>query len=938
MRQLFSAALTAMNRGEQAEALRLQRQVVAWARTHLGSDHPFLALALNNLATYLGPTPEALGLTQEAADIYEKLAKDEPKYRRDIALTLFDLAVIHGALGNDQAALRSLLSAVQLRRELAREQSDSDNADALAQTLLNLGNISSGLGLKQEALAATAEAVVIFRNLSRAKPQTSSDLARALANLSIRHSNLGRHGEALKSAQEAVSRFRELAQANRDGQQDLAQALNILFQAQRNLGQRQQALQTIQESVRTLRLLQPASQGGKERLSDELGLALNNLGIASSDLGRSQEALAPTLEALSLFEHLAVHDRRYRPRLALIQLNLGRIHGELGQFNKALPWLEQSAAIGRELAQHNPLSIRDLAFTLNNLALIYSRLQRHQQALEMTRETVDIRRRLAQVNAGDRADLALSLNNLGVRFSDLGRKREALAPTQEAVTLYRVLLATNPLYAEGFSRSATNLAALQVAAGRPAAALPLLQDALQAEVGYLRGQLPLLPEDRREALVELFGDRWQVPFSLAQQGVVGAELAMVTRLNRQGLLLEIQRSQALLGRSGPYRSLVEQVQAVSAELLSPTLSSAERQQRITLKERLELDLRQRLGITLNLVSLAQVRQAMPASAALLEFQRYRTYDSNNPPERRWGAERYLALLLKPDGRVRAMDLGKAAPIDTAVAWAVKASGGHKGNASERLQSVSDLLLPPLRQELAGVRELFVSPDAELNRLPFAALPMPGAPGVPVKLLSEAFQLRLLTSGRDLVRLQQPGRSGGPALLVANPEFGAGSSTSGTGTSGTGTNSRAAAEAPWKPLPGTALEATQLAPLLQVPRPLTGREATTANVLASRNPRILHIASHGFFWSEQEARDQARSCGADISGAQRSAPSAQSSAGIDSTTATGNTPIAPAAPTTSQTFAVRQRSGSVLAGANQPCRSAEQDGYLTAAEVTGMDLE
>ncbi|MFM7547331.1 MAG: CHAT domain-containing protein [Cyanobacteriota bacterium] len=44
-------------------------------------------------------------------------------------------------------------------------------------------------------------------------------------------------------------------------------------------------------------------------------------------------------------------------------------------------------------------------------------------------------------------------------------------------------------------------------------------------------------------------------------------------------------------------------------------------------------------------------------------------------------------------------------------------------APERLAAVSRLVLAPLQRELAGVRELFVSPDGELNRLPFAALPV-----------------------------------------------------------------------------------------------------------------------------------------------------------------------------------------------------------------------
>jgi hypothetical protein len=99
----------------------------------------------------------------------------------------------------------------------------------------------------------------------------------------------------------------------------------------------------------------------------------------------------------------------------------------------------------------------------------------------------------------------------------------------------------------------------------------LLRETVSTEVTYLQGQLPLLPEARRLALVEVFGDRWQVPFSLAQQGEAGAALALFTRLNRQGLLQDIQRSQALLARSGPQRLLSEQLSGVTAQLASTTL-------------------------------------------------------------------------------------------------------------------------------------------------------------------------------------------------------------------------------------------------------------------------------------------------------------------------------------------------------------------------------
>ena len=55
--------------------------------------------------------------------------------------------------------------------------------------------------------------------------------------------------------------------------------------------------------------------------------------------------------------------------------------------------------------------------------------------------------------------------------------------------------------------------------------------------------------------------------------------------------------------------------------------------------------------------------------------------------------------------------------------------------------------------------------------------------------------------------------------------------------------------PWLPLAGTEQEAQQLAPLLGGSTVISGPAATAAGVLAQKAPRILHIATHGFFLAD-----------------------------------------------------------------------------------------
>jgi tetratricopeptide (TPR) repeat protein len=1033
----FDSAKAAAAKGDSAEALRLQKQVVAWVQANrpaldvfraralinlgnflsgvgqkqealppseeavrilrqLEGSQPdarrFLAIALNNLSKLLGDLgrrQEALASTEEAVKIYRELAKTNPAFLNDLAASLTNLGISYSELGRRQEALAPTEEAVKIRRELAK--TNPAFLGGLAASLNLLGIRYSELGRRQEALAPAEEAVKLNRELAMTNPAFLNDLAGSLNNLGIRYSELGRRQEALAPAEEAVKLNRELAKTNPAFLNDLASSLTNLGTWYGDLGRRQEALAPTEEAVKIYRELakaNPAFLGGlaasltllgnryselgrrqealvpseeAAKINRELakanpaflgGLAgsLNNLGNRYSELGRRQEALAPTEEAVKIRRELAKTNPAFLGDLASSLSNLGTWYSDLGRRQEALAPTEEAVKIYRELAKTNPAFLGDLAGSLNNLGIRYSELGRRQEALAPTEEVVKIYRELAKTNPAFLGDLAGSLSNLGVSYSGLGRRQEALAPKEEAVKIYRKLAKTNPAFQEDLSSSATNLAVLQLQQANPSAALPLLKETVSTEVNYLQGQLPLLPEARRLALVEVFGDRWQITFSQAQQGEAGAALALFTRLNRQGLLQDIQRTQALLARSGPQRPLFEQLTAVTAQLASTTITPEQQAPLLARKEKLEQELyRQLPQVQPRLVEAAQIAALLPAGGALVEFQRYRSSDASTS---QYGPPRYLALLLRPDGTIRAIALGEAAPIDAAVAEAVAASAdpNRQPEAPEKLAVVSRLVLAPLQRELMGVRELFVSPDGELNRLPFAALPVAGPKGGGIadgpitadsKTLGDAVALRLLTTGRDLLRLQQPAKAGAAPVLIANPDFNAASRSATGGASASAAASTATGPSvlrggqqrspgvrgltAWQPLGGTEQEARQLAPLLGGGAVISGPAATAAVVLAQRAPRILHIATHGFFLADQPFAGANAGGGPAAMGA-RGLPAAGGGAGDGSaaTTPTREDPL--------------QRSGLVFAGANQPDANPDDDGYLTAAEATAMDLE
>jgi tetratricopeptide (TPR) repeat protein len=186
-----------------------------------------------------------------------------------------------------------------------------------------------------------------------------------------------------------------------------------------------------------------------------------------SEVGRRQEALAPTEEAVKTYRELAKTNPAYLGDLATALNNLGVHYSNLGRRQEALAPAEEAVKIRRELAKPNAAYLGDLAMALNNLGLWYSNLGRRQEALAPTEEAVKTYRELAKINPAFQGDLAMSLNNLGDLYGELGRRHEALAPAEEAVKTYRELAKSNPAYLSFLAVSLSTLGIVQLAQGEP---------------------------------------------------------------------------------------------------------------------------------------------------------------------------------------------------------------------------------------------------------------------------------------------------------------------------------------------------------------------------------------------------------------------------------------------------------------------------------------
>jgi CHAT domain-containing protein len=229
------------------------------------------------------------------------------------------------------------------------------------------------------------------------------------------------------------------------------------------------------------------------------------------------------------------------------------------------------------------------------------------------------------------------------------------------------------------------------------------------------------------------------------------------------------------------------------------------------------------------------------------------------------------------------------------------------------------VMRPLRPLLGDTRRLLIAPDGSLNLIPFAALVDERN-----QYLIESYTISYLTSGRDLLRLQTSQRSESAPMVVANPAYGraatsvarAGQNAAGFRSGGAGRRQSDPDQIYFQPLPSTRHEALAIKATLRKASMLLREKATESALKRARAPRILHIATHGFFLDDQAAPP------AETRGFFDDDPLRASGLRFSKWAAMVENPLL--------------RSGLALAGANQG-RGGDDDGLLTALEVAGLDL-
>ena len=767
------------------------------------------------------------------------------------------------------------------------------------------------------------------------------------SDTAISYFNLAGHYAAKGNFADAEESFIGALRSNRlvspEGDRDTIKILTNLADMYARVAKRDRAI----EAYRLALLISKKIHGAR---SVDTAIVMTNMGLTHLDEKQFQEAEALLEQALlALTETVGpVHKLT-----ASVQNSLGGLYISIGNPTKALTYLKTALDTRKQL--YGPIHI-EVANSYNTIGGALQRLQNTSEASlyferalalrksllpEDSLETADTLSNLAttyidQNRAGNAISLlskamSIKTNRLGPKHPDVARLMGNMAvaysvtgnKAQERILQEKSLIILEASF--GANHPSTLLAAENLASAEenPLKAARLLDRAYRGNLIAIQGEGQYLSSTDREGFVSSFGDAWGGVFSLLGDKQEISRIALFSRLNRQGLLVEMEKRQAELASApGEHQSIANELATVISELASFSITTEQRRNLRLRQDDLEKKLYRVLPkLQPRIVEVEQVAAALPQSSALVEFQRYQPYNGSKAHGHRWSSARYVALVLSADGTIKPVDLGLAGLIEEKIKQALIASEQQLGDAEKLWGLVGDLIIAPLASATEEIDTLFISPDAELNRVPFAALPVPGSD----HMLGDVVKLRLITTGRELLELGQP--SAAPknaALVVANPDFDQlPVDVESTRTTRNRNKSRVGQQRStdsdtlhWSPLPATAKEGEAIANLTNA-RLLTKGQATASAVQLEKAPRMIHIASHAFFLADQSKTQKTATAIARSSQA--------GTDGLRTAAIQGENPLL--------------RSGIALAGANralQQTAASDDDGYLTALEVAQLD--
>jgi len=953
--------------GDYEKAAKLLKEALEIKGRALGKDHPDYAASLNNLAEVyrlMGKCEKAEELYKGALEITRiSLGKDNPNYATFLnnlandydsmgeyekveKLYEEDLKIIRKSLGNDPliyaTSLNNLASACDSMGDY--EKAEKLHKEALeifsrtlgkdhpdyATSLSNLARVYDSMGEYEKAEKLYKKTLEIRR---RTLGKDHPDYAATLNNLASIYGFIGDYRKAEKLHKEDLEITRKLLGKDNPS---YAISLNNLALVYESMGDYEKAAKLLKEALEI-----KGGTLGKDRSSYATSHAtsLNNLGSLYDSIGDYKKAEKLHKESLEIRGRLLGEDH---PDYATSLNNLGSLYYSMGDYEKAERLLKEAAEItGRSLGKGHP----SYATSLNNLALVYDSIDDYKKAEKLLREALEI---IGKSLGKDHSYYAASLRNLANVYDSVGDYKKAENLYKEALEIVGRSFGENH---PDNSSTMSGLALVYYHTNRINEAFNSIKNAIEIDDETIRNVFSMANEKQKLAYIGTTQRRFDILLSivLSHQSHDKIEFAFNTVLRRKGIVAEIlamQREQLLAKKNPQLRLKFKELSHVRNMTMLRYQAAKTSRDRVRTREKieelyeksesLERELSRRIPEyvvekRIAASDVVAVSGLLRKGSVLVEFVRfYKSGIKSNMSDSKsllGEGPRYSAFICRKDApeKLEIINLSDAEVIDAAIAELKKAIS-MEGESEQDCDIVSvtgdsktkleQLILKKIEPSFEGCKEIILAPDGQLNLLPFEILRSSNG-----KMLIENYLVSYIGTGRDMLRVKRNiKKRHGSSKVIADPDFNLASDRKRKKETEETHYHRSREFERGKhimdELPATNFEGNFIARLLAV-RPIMRGDALEGEIRKIQSPKILHVATHGFFFEDN-----------DWSGMKQKAGGMEFGGNIERLAAKLENSLL--------------RSGLVLAGYNTYQRGGNlpleaEDGALTAEDVSEMDL-
>ncbi|MCC7028539.1 MAG: CHAT domain-containing protein [Saprospiraceae bacterium] len=826
---------------------------------------------------------------------------------------------------------------------IIKQVSGEDNMD-YAWSLDDLGQLYDVMGLFEKAEPLFIKSGLL---ITKIKGKNHPDYAWSLNDLAIMYRNMGAYEKAEPLYLEAKS-IRENALGK--SHPDFVWSLNNLANLYNFMGAYEKAEPYYLTSISLWEKLD-----GKE--STNYATGINNLASLYFNMGVFDKAEPLIIESCSLRgKLLGKQSVDYAGSLN----NLASLYLKTGEYQKAEPLFIEALTL-REKIFGNVHA--EVANVIGNLGLLHENMGNYKKAESLFLEAKSIWEHTTGV---DHPEYAASVFNLAHFYLKSNQIKQAETLILSALTIREKLLGKEH---PDFLESQRLLSKLFVLQGRIHEATTLLEAVSRQQEAELLKATKYLSEYELSQFIDAYQNQedelcaYNYSCTTNSNSSVHIPLAMIAydrALFYKGFLLTSAIRLRNLAESTEaskaiYIRLKSYHRRLAFEYALPINERTEVAELEDSANAIEKELVYTVaGYSKNVQQLKwqEVKKALQKNEAAIEFVRF---EFNFP--KATDSIMYMALLIKENASVPILiSMFEEKSLDSLLL----SKSGHKADYVNSLYSLSDrgaiaieapkkslyeMLWKPLEKELVGIKTIYFSPSGLLHRINLDAIPVSET-----ETLADKYQLIELGSTRQLVipiKIKEPNNE---AVLFGGIQYELDSSNvyeANLASRSRGTLSFSSVDSTlrggtWNYLTGTEREVNTIEKIMHRAGVQTklkkGNKATEESfknigINNLPSPRILHIATHGYFFPDDRANSAKSGVAHDSAASERTAKAATPRPRLEFET---EEPI----------FKISEhpmlRSGLIMTGGNvawqgKQTLEGKEDGILTAFEISQMNL-